>query len=118
MSLEDRLGPAQPLREWLSRLGSFPGDGWLVICADTTALSLDTACRPVVTDGRDLSDAEHDALDAALEREGLRWFLSEEQLQGVRDNLVLQVRDYSAEQLLWAVQHYWTNDAFVQVRDA
>jgi len=118
MKLNDHLGKPATLGFWLGRLGQFPGDGWLVIGRSEQDVSLDTLCRPVTTDGRDLSDEEHDELDALLEHEGWRYFLSDAQLQEVVDNLELQMQDPPRERLLDAVKYYWTHDAFVELGDA
>ena len=118
MNLNEHLGPALTLRDWLSHFGGFPGDGCLVISSDTKRIAFDTPCRPIITTGRDLSDDEHDALDTALRIAGWRWFLSEDQLEDIVANLALQAAPYSPEQLLAAIQHYWAHDAFIELRDA
>jgi len=118
MNLDEHLGPPLPLRDWLDRLGDFPADGWLTVSANTTRVSLDTICRPIVTNGRDLSDDEDDALEAALDAARLTWFLNEDQLEDIVVNLALQVDHYSPEQLLAAIQYYWAHDAFIELRDA
>jgi hypothetical protein len=108
MRVDEYLGEAATLREWLERLGQFPGDGWLVVARGVVSLSLETPCRPVKSAGRDLSDDEHDELDALLDREGWKYFLSERQLEDVLANLRPQRPSAPSAGVLEAIEHYWS----------
>lgn len=118
MRLEEHLGEAATLNEWLQRLGEFPGDGWLVVRAGTGAISLEMKCRPITTGGRELTDEEHDQLEVLLTREGWVHFLSEAQLEDVAENLRQQAHRPSAAQMLKAIEYYSRHDAFVELGDA
>jgi hypothetical protein len=117
MKLDEHIGAPSTLGEWLGRLGSFPGDGWLLVERGLQVVSAETKCRPVVTGGRELSDDDEDALDALIAHAHLQWFLSQEELQGIMDNLRAQDPTASPESAIAAVQFYWDNDAFIELRD-
>ena len=71
------------------------------------SLDLATPCLWVF-DGWD--DVEVDALEA-----GWRPGLGVDQLRDVRDNLQLQVDRFDIDQLVAATDHYFRNDAFIEL---
>ncbi len=112
---EEQLGSPRELIAWLTQIGRFPGDGWLVIRDDTEIIRGDLVCWPKVFSARDLSDDEYDQLDDWLNENGYEYFLNQDQLGEIVENLRQQDPSYSTEALVTAVNFYWRNDAFIDI---
>ncbi len=116
MDWSHAFGKAEPLHNFLSELGALP-DQWLYISSESAAIELDTPCQPLVVDESGLSPEEQDELDAYPEMVGLRCFLCLTQLEDIADNLRQQRPNFSNQELLNAINHYWSRDAFINLSD-
>ena len=105
----------RPLQDFLARLSELPRHVWLYIPASITDITLDTPCHATNFDSRDLSPEEQDEFDSLAESSGMRCFFYRDQLEGIRANLGLQRPDFSVEQFVAAIDHYWRHDAFVDL---
>jgi hypothetical protein len=114
MEIVEHFGPSIPLREVLARLGELP-EQWLHIPLGLSVVDTSTPCTPRTTDSRHMSEEESDALDSALSSFGLQLFLTPSDLVQIAENLRQQCSSYSPDQLIAAVNHYWTHDAFIEV---
>lgn len=114
MNASEDLGDPAKLREWLDRLGDFPGEGWLVIRTSVDEPTLDMHCWPLVDRIGKMAQEELEALSQA----GYRDFLSDELLEDIVSNLRQQNEDFVESQLEAAIQFYWKNDAFIVLSTA
>lgn len=60
---------------------------WLFVDLGTTELAADLQCHPQVAESDEMSDAEFDEFEQAVDRAGLKPLLSLDQIQDIVDNL-------------------------------
>jgi len=109
------FGPPQPLKRFLETMHTLP-DQWLYIPLGVKQIEAETPCRACLVEGRELSPEEQDELDEYPETVGLKRFLSLSQLEDIVSNLQQQRPSFSERDLMAAINFYWSNDAFVDVR--
>ncbi len=56
-----------------------------------------------------------DEFDVTVDQMGWRSFLCRSQLEEIITNLKLQRAEYSHQELVSAIDYYWTNDAFIDL---
>lgn len=116
MDWSHAFGKTDTLCNFLTELGSLP-DLWLYISSESAAIELDTPCYPLVVDESGLSPEEQDELDVYPETVGLKCFLSLTQLEDIADNLRQQRPNFSNQDLLNAINFYWSRDAFINLSE-
>jgi hypothetical protein len=109
------FGPPQPLKRFLETMYTLP-DQWLYIPLRVKQIEAETPCRACIVEGTELSPEEQDELDEYPETVGLKCFLCLSQLQDIVSNLRQQRPSFSERDLMAAINFYWSNDAFIDVR--
>ncbi|WP_412523435.1 hypothetical protein [Shewanella chilikensis] len=107
---------SKPLDWWMRNLHEMSRDIWLWISSKTEKLSPETVCF-IVDDGIDLSAEEQDQTDVDLENSGLMCFFFKDQLEDIQLNLKAQKSNYDSCDLYEALNYYWENDAFIDLKN-
>lgn len=107
---------SKPLEWWVLNLHKMSRDIWLWISGETDKLCPETLCF-IVDDDIDLSDEEQDQRDIDLENLGLVSFFFKDQLEDIQLNLKSQKRSYDSNDLYKALNYYWENDAFINLKN-
>jgi len=115
MPLTKPFEQPRPLGGFLARLSDLPRHVWLYIPASATNITLDMACLATTFNSRDLSPEEQDEFDSLTVSSGIRCFVCRDQLEEIRANLGLQRPDFSVEEFVTAIDHYWRHDAFIDL---
>jgi hypothetical protein len=115
MDLSRALGPPQPLKRFLETMHSLP-DQWLYIPLSVKQIEAETLCRACIIEDTELSPEEQDELEVYPETVGLKCFLCLSQLDDIVSNLRQQRPSFSERDLMAAINFYWGNDAFIDVR--
>ena len=106
------FGSPQPLKRFLETMHSLPAQ-WLYIPLGVKQIEAETPCRACIVEG---SPEEQDQLDEYPETVGLKCFLCLSQLEDIVSNLREQRPSFSERDLMAAINFYWSNDAFIDVR--
>jgi hypothetical protein len=109
------FGPLQPLKRFMETMDTLP-DRWLYIPLDVKQIEAETPCRACIVESAELSPEEQDELDEYPETVGLKCFLCLSQLEDIVSNLRQQRPSFSERDLMAAINFYWSNDAFIDVR--
>jgi len=115
MDWSHAFGPPAPLKRVLETMDALP-DQWLYIPLGVEQIEADTPCRACIVENKELSPEEQDELDEYPETVGLKCFLCLSQLEGIVSNLRQQRPSFSERDLMAAINFYWSNDAFIDVR--
>lgn len=107
---------SKPLDWWMRNLHEMSRGICLWISNETDNLSLETVCF-IVDDDMDLSAEEQDLRDVDLENSGLMCFLFKDQLEDIQQNLKAQKPNYGSSDLYTALNYYWENDAFIDLKN-
>jgi hypothetical protein len=79
-------------------------------------IEAETPSRACTVESTELSPEEQDELDEYPETVGLKRFLCLSQLQDIVSNLRQQRPSFSERDLMAAINFYWSNDAFIDLR--
>ncbi|MEO0796955.1 MAG: hypothetical protein AAFX93_17495 [Verrucomicrobiota bacterium] len=118
MDIEPFIGPSKSLSQWLGDCKENRGQGYWLIFKDLSEqenLSLETEIFPITGNTGELTDDEFIELDDRIVRSGFSNFLNLDQLEDIVDNLNIQKADYNDSELLRAVEHYFSHDAFISI---
>lgn len=106
---------SKPLDWWMRNLSEMSRDIWLWIPKDTDRLLPETVCF-IIDNDIDLSAEEQDQRDLDLENSGLMCFFFKDQLEDIQLNLKAQKSNYDSGDLYKALNYYWENDAFIDIK--
>ena len=70
---------------------------------------------PITGDTRDMSDEEFEEFDRSINKCGFSYFLNQDQLEDILNNLKMQKSDYSKTELVSAIKYYFSHDAFINM---
>ncbi len=112
------LGSSKPLCEWIKHLNQLSDEGRLYVKKVTTVLSIATSCWNELFEPSDFSNDEYENFENWLDDHGYLPLLGTEQIEDVLENLKQQDPHYTDKQAVDALNHYWVNDAFIQVASA
>ena len=91
-------------------------DIWLWVSSETDRLLPETVCF-IVDNDIVLSAEEQDQRDLDLENSGLMCFFFKDQLEDIQLNLKAQKSNYDSDDLYKALNFYWENDAFIDLKN-
>jgi len=106
---------SKPLDWWTRNLSEMSRDIWPWIPNETDRLLPETVCF-IVDNDIDLSAEEQDQRDLDLENSGLMCFFFKDQLEDIQLNLKAQKSNYDSGDLYKALNYYWENDAFIDIK--
>ena len=115
MTTPPPISDTKPLGYFIDHLAELPRWSWLYVSDDEAEITLDTPCRPVARDSRDMSEEEIQEFEAYCERIGLRSFFNRDQLRDIIENLRQQRSDFTSPELVAAINFYWRCDAFIDL---
>ena len=120
MDIKPYLGKSKTLDEWVRVCIENPDQGYWLIFHDTAeneTLSLNMKMFPITGNTDELSDKEFLEFDASINSNGYCSFLNLDQLEDIISNLEMQKSNYTKEELIKAIEHYFSNDAFVEINN-
>ncbi|MFC3679029.1 DUF7716 domain-containing protein [Bacterioplanoides pacificum] len=119
MDIQPFLGPPATLLQWLDSCVANPGQQHWLLFKDphgNTEVTLATEMYPILGDD-DFSPEEFDEFEESIHPCGYSNFLNLDQLEDIICNLAMQKENYSRAELLYAVNYYFSHDAFVVVSE-
>lgn len=114
--IKEYLGNPETLDQWVETCINEPGlQYWLVYVETDEEVELSTPMFPLTEATNDLTDDEYEAFEDNLIRSGYCYFLNLDQIEDVISNLKMQKSDYSKQELIKALNHYFSRDAFIEI---
>lgn len=119
MDIKPFLGEPKRLSQWVEECINNSGQGYWLLFRDVEGeveISLSTEMFPVTGDTGDLSDEEYEEFDNSIHECGYSNFLNLDQMEDIVSNLKMQKSNYSENELINAIEYYFSHDAFLDIK--